>query len=140
MLLKRITTLSSNEAGPRPGTAHPPQGRSARTAAPVDSVPSGPAIVGGPPERNQTGIDPVTAGHILSAAWSPRRDPLGRVVRGLQQNDPAHFFGVFMSVNPVLAALVGLVVLNQRFDAAAWASAAYSSGSARRNPPFSPPC
>ncbi|MFE4450676.1 DMT family transporter [Streptomyces sp. NPDC056796] len=33
---------------------------------------------------------------------------------------PAHFFGVFMSVNPVLAALVGLVVLHQHLDAAAW--------------------
>jgi inner membrane transporter RhtA len=27
---------------------------------------------------------------------------------------PAQFFGVFMSVNPVLAALVGLLVLHQR--------------------------
>ncbi|MGC5530439.1 EamA family transporter [Streptomyces sp. SR-10] len=33
---------------------------------------------------------------------------------------PAHFFGVFMSVNPVLAALVGLAVLGQRLDALAW--------------------
>nr|WP_239109619.1 EamA family transporter [Streptomyces anulatus] len=33
---------------------------------------------------------------------------------------PAHFFGVFMSVNPVFAALVGLVVLGQRLDALAW--------------------
>jgi inner membrane transporter RhtA len=33
---------------------------------------------------------------------------------------PAHFFGVFMSVNPVIAALVGLVVLGQRLDVAAW--------------------
>ncbi|MFB6505223.1 MULTISPECIES: DMT family transporter [unclassified Streptomyces] len=33
---------------------------------------------------------------------------------------PAHFFGVFMSLNPVLAALVGLVVLDQHLDAAAW--------------------
>jgi inner membrane transporter RhtA len=32
----------------------------------------------------------------------------------------AHFFGVFMSVNPVLAALVGTVVLGQRLDAPAW--------------------
>ncbi|WIX77645.1 EamA family transporter [Amycolatopsis carbonis] len=30
---------------------------------------------------------------------------------------PARFFGVFMSVNPVLAALVGEVVLHQRLDA-----------------------
>lgn len=33
---------------------------------------------------------------------------------------PAHFFGVFMSVNPVFAALVGLIVLHQHLDAAAW--------------------
>lgn len=33
---------------------------------------------------------------------------------------PAHFFGVFMSVNPVFAALVGLVVLGQRLDVLAW--------------------
>ncbi|MFJ8696783.1 EamA family transporter [Streptomyces roseolilacinus] len=33
---------------------------------------------------------------------------------------PAHFFGVFMSVNPVFAALVGLVVLGQDLDGAAW--------------------
>ncbi len=31
---------------------------------------------------------------------------------------PAHFFGVFMSVNPVFAALVGLLVLDQRLDLA----------------------
>ncbi|MEU4547667.1 EamA family transporter [Nonomuraea dietziae] len=35
---------------------------------------------------------------------------------------PAHFFGVFMSVNPVFAALVGLIVLDQHLDAAAWAA------------------
>ncbi|MET7640814.1 EamA family transporter [Streptomyces sp. NPDC005438] len=33
---------------------------------------------------------------------------------------PAHFFGVFMSVNPVFAALVGLLVLGQRLDGPAW--------------------
>ncbi|MBB2506203.1 EamA family transporter [Amycolatopsis echigonensis] len=35
---------------------------------------------------------------------------------------PAQFFGAFMSVNPVMAALVGLVVLDQRLDAVAWAA------------------
>ncbi|GAA3524080.1 EamA family transporter [Amycolatopsis ultiminotia] len=35
---------------------------------------------------------------------------------------PAPFFGAFMSVQPVLAALVGLVVLDQRLDAAAFAA------------------
>jgi inner membrane transporter RhtA len=33
---------------------------------------------------------------------------------------PPHFFGVFMSVNPVFAALAGLVLLGQRPDAPAW--------------------
>jgi inner membrane transporter RhtA len=33
---------------------------------------------------------------------------------------PAQFFGIFMSVNPVLAALVGLVVLDQRLDQLDW--------------------
>ncbi|MFE7111996.1 DMT family transporter [Streptomyces sp. NPDC057575] len=33
---------------------------------------------------------------------------------------PTHFFGVFMSINPVCAALIGLVVLGQHLDAAAW--------------------
>ena len=33
---------------------------------------------------------------------------------------PAQFFGVFMSVNPVLAALVGLIVLGQHLDAIDW--------------------
>jgi inner membrane transporter RhtA len=33
---------------------------------------------------------------------------------------PAHFFGVFMSVNPVLAALVGLLVLGQSLGWAEW--------------------
>ncbi len=34
---------------------------------------------------------------------------------------PAHFFGVFMSVNPVLAALAGLVILSQRPALHEWA-------------------
>ncbi|MFD5801148.1 MULTISPECIES: EamA family transporter [unclassified Streptomyces] len=33
---------------------------------------------------------------------------------------PAHFFGVFMSVNPVFAAIAGLVLLGQRLDVLAW--------------------
>ncbi|MEV6474853.1 EamA family transporter [Streptomyces sp. NPDC051657] len=37
---------------------------------------------------------------------------------------PVHFFGVFMSVNPVFAALVGLAVLGQRLDALAWSAIA----------------
>ncbi|MEV2278688.1 EamA family transporter [Nocardiopsis sp. NPDC049922] len=37
---------------------------------------------------------------------------------------PARFFGVFMSVNPVLAALVGMAMLQERLDAASWAAVA----------------
>ena len=33
---------------------------------------------------------------------------------------PARFFGVFMSVNPVFAALTGLVVLGQSLEFADW--------------------
>ncbi|TDC74789.1 hypothetical protein E1283_14460, partial [Streptomyces hainanensis] len=33
---------------------------------------------------------------------------------------PAHLFGIFMSINPVLAALVGLAVLDQHLPPAAW--------------------
>jgi inner membrane transporter RhtA len=33
---------------------------------------------------------------------------------------PAHFFGIFMSVNPVLAAVVGLVVLRQSLQWSEW--------------------
>jgi inner membrane transporter RhtA len=54
---------------------------------------------------------------------------------------PAKFFGVFMSVNPVFAALTGLVVLGQSLGFADWlaitaivtanATAAISSAPAR---------
>ncbi|MHB9756804.1 EamA family transporter [Streptomyces sp. BYX5S] len=37
---------------------------------------------------------------------------------------PARFFGVFMSVNPVFAALVGLLVLDQHLDHLAWTAVA----------------
>ncbi|WP_443066633.1 EamA family transporter [Streptomyces sp. NBC_01255] len=33
---------------------------------------------------------------------------------------PARFFGIFMSVNPVFAALIGVLVLDQRLGAASW--------------------
>nr|WTA00776.1 EamA family transporter [Streptomyces sp. NBC_00857] len=41
---------------------------------------------------------------------------------------PAHFFGVFMSVNPVFAALAGLAVLGQRLDFLAWLAIAVIVG------------
>ncbi len=37
---------------------------------------------------------------------------------------PAHFFGIFMSINPVLAATVGLVFLGQELQAGEWLSIA----------------
>lgn len=33
---------------------------------------------------------------------------------------PAHFFGVFMSVQPILAALVGMLMLGERLDLTSW--------------------
>ncbi|MFJ1666246.1 EamA family transporter [Streptomyces bottropensis] len=35
---------------------------------------------------------------------------------------PARFFGIFMSVNPVFAALIGMLVLDQHLGAASWLS------------------
>ena len=40
--------------------------------------------------------------------------------RGVAQRPEDHAFGVFMSVNPVFAALTGLVVLGQSLAAADW--------------------
>lgn len=37
---------------------------------------------------------------------------------------PPHLFGVFMSVNPVFAAVIGLVLLGQHLDAASWSAIA----------------
>lgn len=56
---------------------------------------------------------------------------------------PAGFFGMFMSVNPVLAALVGLVILGQRLDWESWLSIAVIVGAnlaatARRETPAVP--
>lgn len=41
---------------------------------------------------------------------------------------PAHFFGVFMSVNPVFAALAGVAVLGEQLDALAWIAIALIVG------------
>ncbi|MFG2522276.1 DMT family transporter [Streptomyces sp. NPDC048527] len=55
---------------------------------------------------------------------------------------PAQFFGIFMSVNPVCAALVGLLVLGQHLDPASWtaiavivAANAAAVGTAAHHPP-----
>jgi hypothetical protein len=37
---------------------------------------------------------------------------------------PAHHFGIFMSVSPVLAVLVGMVILGQHLDVTSWAAVA----------------
>ena len=57
---------------------------------------------------------------------------------------PAGFFGVFMSVNPVFAALTGLVVLGQSLGLAGWLAVAaivtanvISLGAGRRAAPAS---
>ncbi|MFD9053546.1 EamA family transporter [Streptomyces zaomyceticus] len=53
---------------------------------------------------------------------------------------PARFFGIFMSVNPVFAALIGMLVLDQHLDTASWlaitvivAANAVSVGTAARH-------
>jgi threonine/homoserine efflux transporter RhtA len=51
---------------------------------------------------------------VLSSAVPFLADPLAL------RRVPARYFGVFMSVNPVLAALVGLVVLGQSLGWAEW--------------------
>ncbi|MFF1263161.1 MULTISPECIES: DMT family transporter [unclassified Streptomyces] len=55
---------------------------------------------------------------------------------------PAHFFGIFMSVNPVCAALVGLLILGQHLGPASWtaiavivAANAVAVGTAAHRPP-----
>ena len=55
---------------------------------------------------------------------------------------PARFFGVFMSINPVFAALTGLIVLGQSLELADWlavaaivtANAVASAPASRRGP------
>ena len=92
-------------------------------------VPIGPVVlVRHPPTRGALACA-ATAG-ILSSAVPFLVDlvALRRV--------PAHAFGIFMSVNPVLAAVIGLVILGQRLPWSAWLGiaaivAANAAGSAR---------
>jgi inner membrane transporter RhtA len=53
---------------------------------------------------------------------------------------PAGYFGIFMSVNPVLAALIGLVILRQSLSWEAWLSIAaiVAANAARRQVPPGP--
>ena len=62
---------------------------------------------------------PATIGYALAAGVLSSAVPFLVDLLALRKV-PAQFFGIFMSVNPVLAALVGLVVLHQRLDRLAW--------------------
>ncbi|HEY3953943.1 MAG TPA: EamA family transporter [Streptosporangiaceae bacterium] len=62
------------------------------------------------------------AAGILSSAVPFRTDLLAL------RRVPAYSFGIFMSVNPVLAALVGLVLLGQSLPWTAWAAIAAIAG------------
>src|SRR4029450_2577756 len=61
-----------------------------------------------------TALREAAAAGILSSAV-----PLLAAIPALRR-PPARLFGVFMSVNPVLAALVGLVVLDQSLGWPEW--------------------
>jgi inner membrane transporter RhtA len=83
-------------------------GLSALLYVPVGAV----TLLHHPPSAGALGCA-ATAGILSSAV--PFLADLGTLRRV-----PARFFGVFMSVNPVLAALVGLVVLGQSLGWAEW--------------------
>lgn len=56
------------------------------------------------------------AAGVLSSAVPFLADPLAL------RRVPAHFFGIFMSVNPVFAALIGTFVLGQHLDGTSWSA------------------
>jgi inner membrane transporter RhtA len=94
-------------AGEVPGVLHPAQLRD-RPPRPVRAgVCTGRIItlLRHPPTASALGY--ATAAGILSSAVPFLADLLAL------RRVPARFFGVFMSVNPVLAALVGLLILDQ---------------------------
>lgn len=66
---------------------------------------------------------PVALGCALAAGVLSSAVPFVSDLLALRRVPP-HFFGVFMSVNPVFAALIGLAVLDQHLDAAAWVAVA----------------
>jgi inner membrane transporter RhtA len=57
-------------------------------------------------------------GDRRGAPQRPEDDTIAPVLR--RQAVPARFFGVFMSVNPVFAALTGVIVLSQSLALADW--------------------
>ncbi|MFF5852670.1 DMT family transporter [[Kitasatospora] papulosa] len=65
--------------------------------------------------------DPAALGCALAAGLLSSAVPFLADLLALRRV-PAHFFGVFMSVNPVLAAVVGLVVLDQHLAPTSWAA------------------
>jgi hypothetical protein len=79
------------------------------------TLPGSAAVGGGGRRCGRCGAAPhdlrvMTGGGTTRSAWRWRHG--WRV--------PAGFFGVFMSVNPVFAALTGLVVLGQSLGLAGW--------------------
>lgn len=87
-------------------------GLSAVVYLPIGTV----ALVRHPPTVGALGC--AAAAGVLSSAI-----PFLTDLRALRRV-PARFFGVFMSVNPVLAALVGLVVLGQVLGPVEWLAVA----------------
>jgi inner membrane transporter RhtA len=91
---------------------------------------------------------PVTGGALVRAATAGilcSAVPMIADTRALRRV-PARFFGVFMSVNPVFAALTGLIVLGQSLEAADWLAVAVIvtvnavSASSRRPRPRAASC
>ncbi|MET8178688.1 EamA family transporter [Streptomyces sp. NPDC005336] len=78
-------------------------------------VPIGVAVLLQHPPTAQALLCAAAAG-ILSSAVPFLSDMLAL------RRVPAQFFGIFMSVNPVLAAVVGLVVLGESLSWSAWAA------------------
>ncbi|OLR92706.1 hypothetical protein BJP25_19805 [Actinokineospora bangkokensis] len=78
-------------------------------------LPVGVVVLRQHPPTPQALVGAVVAGLLASAV------PLLADLLALRRV-PAHSFGVFMSVNPVLAALVGAVVLGQHLDGVSWAA------------------
>ena len=86
-------------------------------------------------------LTPSALGHAAAAGLLSSALPMVGDVLALRRV-PARFFGVFMSVNPVFAALAGLVILGQSLGLADWlaiavivaVNAATAAGGAARGP------
>jgi inner membrane transporter RhtA len=73
---------------------------------------------------------PVTAAALVRAATAGILCSAIPMVADTQalRRVPARFFGLFMSINPVFAALTGLVVLGQSLEAVDWVAIAVIAG------------